>query len=102
MQRQTPEGVCDLAGNVREWTYDRYRVATVPSQAPQGEQPIVDPVVYEEPSDKAIMRGGYTNRDELPYFYSASRVGQRKSASAAVWGFRCVWSGVALDQMTRR
>ena len=70
-----PQGVCDLIGNVREWTLDGYRFRVYGSQVEQG-LPLRDPVVPFEEGMAGTLRGDFGPR------LCAPTAGERATASA--------------------
>lgn len=69
----TPEGVLDLAGNVEEWTADRY-AATYGTP----------------PGSERVVRGG-SYESAAPFLRGAARSGKPPETREPTLGFRCVW-----------
>lgn len=72
------QGVCDLIGNVREWTLDGYRYQVYESQVAEG-LPLNDPFIPFEEGMASTLRGDFG-----PAYIRAN--GRRASSSI---GFRC-------------
>ena len=100
-QRISADGLCDVAGNSEEWTLDRI-AGDLPQTLPDGlEQPITNPV-YEIAGVNAIVRGGSYRSRSAHALRVASRRRERVTSNNLIYSFRCVWSAVTLEQMTRR
>lgn len=81
---RTPEGVMDLAGNVREWVQDWYSSSAYASAAPKNPE-------YTQQSDTRVVRGGswFDPFSELVAFRrSSERPGRRDPRI----GFRCAFT----------
>ena len=82
---QTPEGIFDLAGNLAEWTRDRY--VEERDQTPSGRDPHWAPNV----GDKIAVRGGYyLSRPGRMTGYARTNGLQEKTGARYI-GFRCVY-----------
>ena len=68
--------ICDMAGNVREWTTEVYKGAT--AVAKEGERDVE--VLYR------VVRGGSTNLNRT----AASHIGYPENTSDTYWGFRMI------------
>lgn len=75
----TPEGICDLAGNVWEWVADRY--GDYPKDKQQNPKGAAT-------GEMRVMRGGASNYDSR-YLRVAGRVSVRPMYSLYYIGFRC-------------
>jgi cysteine-rich repeat protein len=101
-QRATPEGLCDMAGNIAELTYDQIGTQTIPVEIPAGnQQPIVNPVYREANSITVITRGGNVRSDDEDYQVFA-RSSLNKNGISDAYGFRCIFSATTLAEMTVR
>ena len=72
------QGICDLIGNVREWTLDGYRFEVYASQIEQG-LPLNDPFVPFEEGMAGTLRGAFG--------FAYTRANGRNPSSSI--GFRC-------------
>jgi len=100
-QRNTIDGLCDIAGNSAEWTLDRLG-GELPQTLPDDmAQPIANPV-YELAGRSAMTRGGSFRSRSTNALRVASRHRQMFTTNNVLYSFRCVWSAVTLEQMTRR
>jgi sulfatase modifying factor 1 len=80
---RTPEGFLDLAGNVSEWTSDRY----APTYS---ETDLVDPrgPAVSGSSPERVVRGG-SYESAAPWLRGAARVAMDPSTRRPTIGFRC-------------
>jgi formylglycine-generating enzyme len=69
----TPEGVLDLAGNVEEWTADRF-----------------SPTYGSPPGSERAVRGG-SYLSPASFLRGAARTGKPPETREPTLGFRCVW-----------
>jgi formylglycine-generating enzyme required for sulfatase activity len=87
---RTPDGVYDLAGNVEEWTWDRYDVEYDPTD-------LKDPVGAKGGAEslRSVRGGSYTSpRVRLR---GSSRTGQWPQTRDVTRGFRCAVSSRAAE-----
>ena len=75
---RTPEGVLDLAGNVAEWTADRYRDRSDDSSSRAG-------------GDDWVVRGG-SFESAAPFLRGAARRSVSRGTVSPTIGFRCARS----------
>ncbi len=80
----TGQGLCDMAGNVREWTSDRYRVSAAP-----GDEPYTGEEDDREPR-RAGRGGSWANGPK--FVRAAGRGGLDPSEQSPHMGFRVVRS----------
>jgi formylglycine-generating enzyme required for sulfatase activity len=75
----TPEGICDLAGNVWEWCADGYSAYTADG--------VADPVGEQKPNSLRVLRGG-SWRFNPSFCRSAYRASNLPGTSGFDYGFR--------------
>ena len=81
----TPEGVCDLSGNVWEWCADRH--------VDDAHEPIrasTEPAIWLA----RVLRGG-AFCVEVSFLRAAHRIGLPSASGGGFYGFRCVWDATA-------
>lgn len=85
-QTDCKNNICDLAGNVREWTTELFRKKENTTQTnSQNENANVTTV--PETVNYRVLRGGSANRLEKT---ANSRMAYKESESEAYWGFRMI------------
>jgi sulfatase modifying factor 1 len=84
---RTPEGVLDLAGNVAEWTADRYRERYGDGGSKAG-------------ADDWVVRGG-SFESAAPFLRGAARRGVSRGTVSPTIGFRCARSSAEPEREPR-
>jgi len=84
----TVNNICDLAGNLREWTTEIY-YANLPEENIEennNNNNQRDEEEIEEPENYRVVRGGSANINKV----ANSHIGQPESLSDTYWGFRMI------------
>ena len=84
-QTDCKNNICDLAGNVREWTTELFKNTTNKTQSNTTNNANVTTV--PENVNYRVLRGGSANRLEKT---AGSRMAYKESESEAYWGFRMI------------
>ena len=77
--------VCDLAGNVREWTTEIYKNVKSNANIQYGVDTTNEPVVSETVNYR-VVRGGSANLSRT----ASSHTGYKENISDQYWGFRMI------------
>lgn len=79
--------ICDLAGNVREWTTEIFKETTpVTNTSKNKNKNAVNEVPVSETVTYRVIRGGSANLDRP----ASSHAGYKENTSEAYWGFRMI------------
>ncbi len=94
----SPFGALDLVGNVAEWVADSWDAEAYREQLADAIGGlVVDPILFEDPEDEGVIRGGSFADVADDARVSARNPLARTSRSAKI-GFRCVISVDAVDR----
>ena len=78
--------ICDMAGNVREWTTEVYKISTSSDSTTSSYKNKSNEEVVSETVTYRVVRGGSANLSRT----AASHTGYKQSISDAYWGFRMI------------
>ena len=79
--------ICDLAGNVREWTTEVFKeTMPVTNTSKNKNKNTVNEVPISETVTYRVIRGGSANLDRP----ASSHAGYKENTSEAYWGFRMI------------
>ena len=84
--------ICDMAGNVREWTTEIYKVSSTPtnntssSKKNKNKNTVNEEEIVSETVSYRVIRGGSANLSRT----ANSHTGYKENTSDSYWGFRMV------------
>lgn len=89
-QTDIQNNICDLAGNVREWTTEIYKettpTTTNTSKNKNKKNNVTNTAVVSETVNYRVIRGGSANLSRT----ASSHTGYKENTSEAYWGFRMI------------
>lgn len=87
-ESDSKNNICDMAGNVREWTTEIYKVAksSNTNTSASKKKNITNEEIASETVTYRVIRGGSANLNRT----AASHTGYKENISDAYWGFRMV------------